>query len=104
MKRLHLLGARKVIVVGIGPLGCIPFGRALNLVPSGQCLVEMNELIQGYNEKLKEMLNGLNQEKGPEAVFVYANTYSIVLKIILNYPHYGKFLRFITSLFFFSFE
>ncbi|KAA8525089.1 hypothetical protein F0562_007047 [Nyssa sinensis] len=89
LKRLHELGARKFIVVGIGPLGCIPFVRALHLVPSGKCSVKVNTLIQGYNKKLSEVLDRLNQEMGPEAIFVYANSYDIVSGIILNHHQYG---------------
>ncbi|XP_038726407.1 GDSL esterase/lipase At5g41890 [Tripterygium wilfordii] len=89
LKRLHDLGARKFVVVGIGPLGCIPIVRALNLVSTGDCSVEINELIRGYNKKLNETLQGLNQELGPEAVLVYANPYDIFLRIVLNYDQYG---------------
>lgn len=77
-------------MVGVGPLGCIPFVRALNLLPRGKCSVTVNELIQGYNEKLRDMLNRLNQEMGPESIFIYANSYDIVLSIILNSRKYGK--------------
>ncbi|EOY23881.1 GDSL-like Lipase/Acylhydrolase superfamily protein [Theobroma cacao] len=89
LKRLHELGARKLLVVGVGPLGCIPFVRAFNLLPSGKCSAQVNALIQGYNEKLKELLNRLNQEMGPEAIFVFANSYDIFMKIIVNYHQYG---------------
>ncbi|GAV88898.1 Lipase_GDSL domain-containing protein [Cephalotus follicularis] len=89
LKRLHELGARKFVVVGIGPLGCIPFVRALNLLPGGKCSLEVNELIQGYNEKLNVMLNRLNQEMRPQAIFVYANSYDAFMRILINYPHYG---------------
>ncbi|XVF10307.1 hypothetical protein REPUB_Repub07fG0171300 [Reevesia pubescens] len=89
LKRLHELGARKLIVVGVGPLGCIPFVRAFNLLPSGKCSGEVNALIQGYNEKLKELLSRLNQEMGPEAIFVFANSYDVFMKIIANYRQYG---------------
>lgn len=90
MKRLHELGARKFIVVGVGPLGCIPFIRAINLLPNGHCFGEVNDLIQGYNKKLNGVLDQLNQELGPEAIFVYANSYDIFMKIIVNYHQYGK--------------
>lgn len=90
MKRLHELGARKFIVVGIGPLGCIPFIRAINLLPSEQCFAEANELIQGYNMKLNGVLDQLNQDLGPEAIFVYANSFDIFMKIIVNYQQYGN--------------
>lgn len=83
------MGARKFVVVGIGPLGCIPFVRALNLLPSGKCSVGVNELIQGYNKKLNATLDQLNQELGPESMFVYANSYDIFWKIIRNYRQYG---------------
>ncbi|KAK9145779.1 hypothetical protein Sjap_005682 [Stephania japonica] len=89
LKRLHTLGARKFIVVGVGPLGCIPFVRALKLISNGRCAMEANELTQGYNKKLVKLLSGLNQEFGPEAIFVYANSYNILIDIIRNYRHYG---------------
>ncbi|KAB2608938.1 GDSL esterase/lipase [Pyrus ussuriensis x Pyrus communis] len=87
LKRLHELGARKFVVAGIGPLGCIPFIRAISL--SGRCFVEVNEIIQGYNMKLNGVLDQLNQELGPEAIFLYANSFDIFMKIIVNYHQYG---------------
>ncbi|CAL5433636.1 unnamed protein product [Camellia sinensis] len=86
---VQLKRARKFVVVGVGPLGCIPFVRALRLVASGKCSVEVNTLIQGYNRKLSALLQHLNQELGPEAMFVYANSYDVVTGIIQNYRHYG---------------
>ncbi|KAM7525944.1 hypothetical protein LguiA_015846 [Lonicera macranthoides] len=89
LKRLHELGARKFIVVGIGPLGCIPFVRALHLVPAGKCSVTVNTLIRGYNQRLVKVLDALNQETGLDTIFVYANSYNVVRDIILNYHKYG---------------
>ena len=89
LKRMHKLGARKLIVVGVGPLGCIPFVRAINLLPSGECAVEVNEMVRGYNTKLNRVLDHLNQEMEPETIFVYANSYDIVMGIIQNHHEYG---------------
>ncbi|KAK6948004.1 GDSL lipase/esterase [Dillenia turbinata] len=89
LMRLHELGARKFVVVGVGPLGCIPFVRALNLLGSGRCSSEINKLIIGYNSKLRDVLQQLNQNLGPEAMFVYANSYDIFSHIIQNYRQYG---------------
>ncbi|XP_077247510.1 GDSL-like Lipase/Acylhydrolase superfamily protein isoform X2 [Tasmannia lanceolata] len=83
------LGARKFFVVGVGPLGCIPFVRALKLLPSGRCSLVINKLTQGYNTKLRKMLDRLNQEMGPESIFVYANSYDIVDEIIQRHQQYG---------------
>ncbi|KAK2664396.1 hypothetical protein Ddye_002970 [Dipteronia dyeriana] len=89
LKRLHELGARKFVVVGIGPLGCIPFLRATNLIPRGECSSKVNEIIQGYNQKLSQQLNRLNHEMGHEAIFVYANSYDIFTSIRSDYHKYG---------------
>lgn len=90
MKRLYGLGARKLVVVGVGPLGCIPYLRAIYRAPSGKCSAEVNTFVQGYNGKLRAALDRLNQELGPEAIFVYANSYDIFTRILQSYRQYGK--------------
>ncbi|KAL2902876.1 hypothetical protein RDABS01_027958 [Bienertia sinuspersici] len=87
--RLHKLGASKFVIVGIGPLGCIPFVRAMKLDWFEKCSIEVNELIQGYNRKLNMKLRLMNEELGQKAVFVYANSYDIFKDIIFNNLHYG---------------
>ncbi|BAF15545.1 Os04g0577300, partial [Oryza sativa Japonica Group] len=89
LKRLNQLGARKIVVADVGPLGCIPYVRALEFIPAGECSAFANQLTQGYNKKLKRMIYKLNQEMGPESRFVYANTYEIVMEIIQQYRQYG---------------
>lgn len=89
MKRLHELGARKFVVVGIGPLGCIPFVRAVHFVTSQRCSEEVNQLIKAYNFRLSKVVDQLNQEFGPKTMFVYANSYAVFMKIIVNYRQYG---------------
>ncbi|GMJ00470.1 hypothetical protein like AT5G41890 [Hibiscus trionum] len=89
LERLHEMGARKLIVVGVGPLGCIPFVRAFNLLPSGKCSSAVNALIRAYNQRLKALLNRLNQEMGPDAIFVFANSYDVFMDILTKYRRFG---------------
>ncbi|XP_009627000.3 GDSL esterase/lipase At5g41890 [Nicotiana tomentosiformis] len=89
LQRLHGLGARKFVVVGVGPLGCIPFIRAIKLISGGKCSVEVNTLIRSYNKRLKAELNRLNKDMGPKAIFLYANSYDVFRDIILNYKQHG---------------
>lgn len=89
MKRLHALGARKFVVVGVGPLGCIPFVRAIHFVTNEKCLEEVNRLIETYNFKLSGVVDQLNLEFGLNTMFVYANSYAVFTKIIVNYRQYG---------------
>ncbi|XP_026387887.1 GDSL esterase/lipase At5g41890-like isoform X1 [Papaver somniferum] len=88
-KRLYEMGGRKFLVIDVGPLGCIPFVRAIKLMPAGRCSSEANELIQGYNRKLKKSIDTLNKNLGPETIFVYANSYDIVMGIVKRYRKYG---------------
>ncbi|XP_078163029.1 GDSL-like Lipase/Acylhydrolase superfamily protein [Carex rostrata] len=89
LKRLHELGARKIVVVDVGPIGCIPYVRALHVIPNGKCSSAANKLIRAYNAKLRQRIYQLNQEMGPEATFVYANSFDIVMQVIRNYSQYG---------------
>ncbi|XP_071726080.1 GDSL esterase/lipase At5g41890 [Rutidosis leptorrhynchoides] len=89
LKRLHKLGARKVVVVDIGPLGCIPFVRDIHFLAPGKCHEEMNTLIQGYNQKLRMVVQRLNQEMGFGSIFVYANSYDVIMGMLQNYRSYG---------------
>jgi phospholipase/lecithinase/hemolysin len=89
MKRLNELGARKFVVSDVGPLGCIPYVRALEFMPAGECSASANRVTEGYNKKLKRMVEKMNQEMGPESKFVYTDTYKIVMEIIQNYRQYG---------------
>ncbi|XP_068649578.1 GDSL esterase/lipase At5g41890 [Aristolochia californica] len=89
LQRLYELGGRKFVVVGVGPLGCIPFVRSLTLEPRGRCSESVNQLVKHYNSKLISMLDRLNQELGPETTFVYANSYQVFWDIIQNHEQYG---------------
>ncbi|KAE8816837.1 GDSL esterase/lipase [Hordeum vulgare] len=89
LKRLNELGARKFVVADVGPLGCIPYVRALEFIPAGECSAAVNKLCEGYNRRLKRMIGRLNQETGPESAFVYTNTHGIVTEIIRQHRQYG---------------
>ncbi|XP_024311478.1 GDSL esterase/lipase At5g41890 isoform X2 [Brachypodium distachyon] len=89
LKRLNELGARKFVIADVGPLGCIPYVRALEFIPAGECSAAANKLCEGYNKRLKRMINKLNQEMGPKSVFVYTNTHDIVMGIIRRHGQYG---------------
>ncbi|KAL6186073.1 hypothetical protein ACLB2K_042195 [Fragaria x ananassa] len=89
LTRLYKLGARKMVVINIGPIGCIPFEREVNLVADPDMCAEFpNQLARLFNAKLRTLVTELNKNL-PGARFVYANAYSIVEDIIDNYISYG---------------
>ncbi|XP_074318655.1 GDSL esterase/lipase At1g29670-like [Silene latifolia] len=78
LKTLYGLGARKIIVFGIGPLGCLPI---LNV--AGICSNYVNGVLEMYNAKLKSLVDAYNT-KFTDAKFIWINTMAIVSPNNLN--------------------
>lgn len=83
------MGARKVLIANVGPIGCIPYLREINPSAGEDCVVFPNQLAQMFNIQLKSLVAELSANlKGSE--FVYADVYRIFSDIIQNYPRYGN--------------
>ncbi|KAL4352531.1 hypothetical protein GQ457_06G018090 [Hibiscus cannabinus] len=89
--RLYELGARRVLVTGTGPLGCVPAELAQHS-RAGECAVELQRAAALFNPQLVQLINGLNAELGSN-VFIAANAYQMHMDWISNPRAYG----FITS-------
>ncbi|KAL3654017.1 hypothetical protein CASFOL_003698 [Castilleja foliolosa] len=91
LRRLYDLGARRVLVTGTGPMGCVPAELAQRS-RAGECSVELTRATGLFNPQLTEMLVSLNSEIGSD-VFIAANTYTMHMDFITNPQAYG----FVTS-------
>ncbi|KAJ8747753.1 hypothetical protein K2173_017900 [Erythroxylum novogranatense] len=91
LTRLYNLGARRVLVTGTGPLGCVPAELAMRS-RNGECAVELQRAAALFNPQLVQMINGLNNEIGSD-VFIAANAYKMNMDFITNPRAYG----FVTS-------
>ncbi|KAI3721701.1 hypothetical protein L2E82_32719 [Cichorium intybus] len=85
--RLHDLGARKVLVTGTGPLGCVPSELAQHS-RNGECATELQKAASLYNPQLDAMLSSLNDELGSH-VFIGANTKQMHNDFMSNPAAYG---------------
>uniref|UniRef100_A0A5B7BIC1 GDSL esterase/lipase n=1 Tax=Davidia involucrata TaxID=16924 RepID=A0A5B7BIC1_DAVIN len=88
LTRLYTMGARKIIVANVGPIGCIPFQREVNPSAGDSCVAFPNELAQLFNIWLKSLVVELSTNL-EGSTFVYADVYHIVEDIIQNYMSYG---------------
>ena len=86
-QRLYGLGARRVIVTGTGPLGCVPAELAQHS-GDGECAAELNRAVDLFNPQLVEAVRGLNRDIGAD-VFVAANTYRANFDYLANPQNYG---------------
>ncbi|KAI4372506.1 hypothetical protein MLD38_010728 [Melastoma candidum] len=88
LTRLHSFDAREMIVTNVGPIGCIPFARDSNPLPSNGCVGRMNARARLCNKRMKEMLVDLSAElKGSK--ILYADIYAILEDLLKNYQSYG---------------
>ncbi|KAB1213830.1 hypothetical protein CJ030_MR5G017093 [Morella rubra] len=88
LTRLYSLGARKIIVVNVGPIGCIPYQRDVNPNAGDNCVDFTNQLAQSFNAQLRSLVTELSTNlQGSQ--FVYADVYHIVDDILQNFMSYG---------------
>ena len=89
-QRLYNLGARKMVLAGSGPLGCIP--SQLSMVRgknSSGCVTKINNLISMFNSRLQDLPNTLNKTL-PGSFFIYQNFYDLFHDMVVNPSRYGK--------------
>ncbi|XWS48009.1 hypothetical protein CRYUN_Cryun13aG0035200 [Craigia yunnanensis] len=83
---LHNLGARKLMLFGLGPMGCIPLQRVLGT--SGKCQERTNKLALSFNKAANETLINL-ERKLPKASFRFGDAYDVLDDVIRNPFKYG---------------
>ncbi|KAJ0035814.1 hypothetical protein Pint_24332 [Pistacia integerrima] len=88
LTRLYNLGARKIVVANVGPIGCLPYQRDMNPSAGESCVSYPNQMAQLFNTKLKSLIAELSSSL-QEAKFVHADVYHILEDILQNYKSYG---------------
>ncbi|CAN8275490.1 unnamed protein product [Cochlearia groenlandica] len=91
LRKMYDLGARRVLVTGTGPMGCVPAELAQRS-RTGECSVQLQRAASLYNPQLVQMINSLNNEVGSSA-FIAANTQQMHMDFISDPQAYG----FVTS-------
>ncbi|GMN55148.1 hypothetical protein TIFTF001_024271 [Ficus carica] len=84
LTRLYDLGARKIVVSNVGPIGCAPSQRDVNV---DSCVESSNQIAKLFNTQLKRLVSELTSIEGSN--FVYADVYHIVENILDSYASYG---------------
>ena len=98
MQRLHELGARRILVTGTGPIGCVPGELASQGSRNGECAAGPTQAANLYNPQLTQMLRELNSQVGSNA-FIASNTGRMLNDFVNNPRAYGKFYSFFLFLF-----
>lgn len=104
-QNVYNLGARKVAVIGVGQIGCIPYELARyntndnNNGTQSHCNNKINKAIAIFNKGLVKMVNRFN-DQFPGAKFIYVNTFESSKDLVENASSYGKRKTLIRLLFY----
>ncbi|KAL0360518.1 UNVERIFIED_CONTAM: GDSL esterase/lipase EXL3 [Sesamum radiatum] len=88
VQELYKLGARRIGVFGLPPLGCLPSQRTLKGGAERKCVDIYNQVAVLFNNKLSAELDSINA-RYPEARLVYIDIYNLPLDLILSPHKYG---------------
>ncbi|MBA0686442.1 hypothetical protein Goari_014044 [Gossypium aridum] len=87
-EKLYELGARKISLGGLPPMGCMPLERTGNLMGGSECVDSFNNLAADFNGKLNALVIKQNKKfHGMQMVF--SDPYGILMKIIQKPAVYG---------------
>ncbi|KAL5539279.1 hypothetical protein UlMin_042744 [Ulmus minor] len=76
IEKLQKFGARKVALMGLGKIGCLPNSISLYETQGSLCVDYMNDAVQHFNDKLVSLIDKLNS-KLTNAKFIYINSSSL---------------------------
>ncbi|KAL6202410.1 hypothetical protein ACLB2K_026118 [Fragaria x ananassa] len=85
---LYLLGARKISLGGLPPMGCLPLERTKNLLSGSGCIETYNDVARSFNNKLQEVVDNFNEQL-VGIQLVLSNPYYILSAIIQNPQSFG---------------
>ena len=86
MQEMHRLGLRRLVVVGVPPLGCMPLVKTLN----GQdetCVESYNHVSATFNAKVKSNLALLRRTLGIKDAYV--DCFGVIQAAVKDPKSYG---------------
>ncbi|XVE87463.1 hypothetical protein DITRI_Ditri18aG0119400 [Diplodiscus trichospermus] len=91
LQELYGLGARRIGLLGLPPIGCVPSQRTLGGGKNRDCYDEENQLAMLYNAKLSAVVDSLKTVYDhPDTKLIFLDIYYPLLSLIQNPAKYGK--------------
>lgn len=89
LDKIYKLGARRYIILPIGPLGCIPGRLFLPGATTTKCFGRVNVMVKIFNAGLERLVQNIPR-KYPNAIGIYGVAYNIVQKMRAKPQVYGN--------------
>lgn len=88
LQRFYELGARRVLVLSSGPLGCVPMERATRS-RDGECAVELQQAAAIFNSRLRSAVNRLNRRFSAK-IYTISKMFPIFMDLYNNPQLFGN--------------
>ncbi|KAK7360226.1 hypothetical protein VNO77_02208 [Canavalia gladiata] len=88
LQELYQLGARRIGILSLPPLGCVPLHRTLGGGQGRNCVEAVNQAAMLYNSKLSSSITALRKSL-KDAKLGYFETYNELNEIIQRYNRFG---------------
>ncbi|CAL0308913.1 unnamed protein product [Lupinus luteus] len=88
INKLYGLGARKISLGGLPPMGCLPLERTTNFAAGNDCVSSYNNIALEFNDKLNKLTTKLNHNL-PRIRLVFSNPYDALFHIVNKPAQYG---------------
>ncbi|KAA3457557.1 GDSL esterase/lipase EXL3-like [Gossypium australe] len=90
LQDLYGLGARRIGLLGLPPIGCVPSQRTIGGGKNRDCYEAENQLAIVYNAKLSGVIDSLKAVYTlPDTKFIFLDIYYPLLSLIQNPAKYG---------------
>ncbi|XP_074568885.1 GDSL esterase/lipase At1g59030-like [Curcuma longa] len=88
VKELYSLGARRIVVFGLPPLGCVPMSRTVSGGKNRDCVETYNQATVLFNLELSDRLKQLNVDLSGSRI-IYVSIFDIIVDLIQHGPDHG---------------
>ncbi|KAF3443365.1 hypothetical protein FNV43_RR13047 [Rhamnella rubrinervis] len=88
LREIYSLGARKISLTGLPPMGCLPLERSTNLF-GHECVEDYNKVALEFNGKLKGLVKKLNEDLPRLKLVFTESAYDAIYQIIKKPTSYG---------------
>ena len=85
---MYYIGARKMLIFQIGPIGCFPY-IIKRFKPTSRCDEKANKLVSIFNDKLNVKIRELSH-KLTNSNFVVVETFHLIKDMVKNPTKYGE--------------
>ncbi|KAI9120689.1 hypothetical protein K1719_007722 [Acacia pycnantha] len=82
---MHKLGAKRIVVVGVPPMGCMPLAKALQ--NKRNCVPSLNRVSSSFNTRLLRQLAILKAKLGLKTAYV--DVYNSILNVVSDPKKHG---------------